>query len=133
MRNATVAMAVKPDFPPLLAPGYHVLNLDALHCLCVAPYPTIQNRRYLFLHLEQMIQDLLLHAIFCDAWIDGSFLTEHPNPGDIDVIIKLDYDVVSNLTVEQRDFIDILNSQAYNERIDTFVFACVPLGHDLYY
>ena len=68
-------MAVKPDFLPLLAPGYHRFDLDGLKRLCVDPYPSVQIRRYLFLHLEQVVQDLLLQRIPCKIWIDGSLFS----------------------------------------------------------
>jgi hypothetical protein len=126
-------VAVKHDFPPLLPPGYHTLTLDKIKRLCVDPFPTVQQRRYLFLHLEQLVQDLLLLAIVCDVWTDGSFVTEHPSPDDLDVIIKLDYDVANSLTTHQREFIDDLNERRCNDRVDSWVFTCFPRHHDLFF
>lgn len=127
------AMAVKPDFPPLLAPGYHHLDLAAIQRLCVDAYPNVQIRRYLFQYLEQTVQDLLIQNIPCKIWIDGSFMTEHPAPDDLDIIVILDYDVANSLSESQREFIDKLNNEGYNyPRVDSWVISLVPRGDDLF-
>jgi hypothetical protein len=95
------AMAAKPDFPPLLAPGFHRLSLDGLRRLCCFPYNI--HRSHLFLHVEQLVQDLLLRHVACELWINGSFLTHKETPGDVDVIVKLDYDVTMTLNEHQKN------------------------------
>ncbi len=120
-------MAVKPDFRPLLAPGFHRFDLDGICRLCC--FPDNLRRSHLFLHLEQLVQDLLLREIRCELWIDGSFLTEKPEPSDIDVIVKFDYDVTLNFTSEQQEFVAKLEEGSYNERIDSFTFTQIPRGH----
>lgn len=123
-------MARKPDYKPLLAPGYHRLTLEDFRRLCVDPYPESTNRRHLFLHLEQLIQDLLILKIPCQVRIDGSVLTEHPAPDDLDIAILLEHDVANNLSVEQRELIDRLNNSTYNyPRVDGFVFVRFSRGH----
>ena len=86
-------MAAKPDFPPLLAPGFHRFDLDGIRRLCC--FPNNLRREHLFLHLEELVQDLLRQSIACELWINGSFLTEKEEPEDKDVILKFDYDVIA--------------------------------------
>jgi hypothetical protein len=121
-------MAHKPDFPPLLPPGYHQLTLDLLKLLCADAFEG-SERAYLFYHLEQLVQDLLAMKLCCEIWVDGSFLTSKGNPSDIDVIIKFDYDVTANFTQDQKDFVDKLETGEYNTRIDSFVFTALPRDH----
>ena len=40
--------------------------------------------------------------MWCELWVNGSFLTEKPEPSDLDVIVKFDYDVTLNLTADQK-------------------------------
>jgi hypothetical protein len=75
------------------------------------------------------VQDLLLRHIPCEIWVNGSFVTAKIEPRDLDVIIKLDYDVTVNLTPAQQEFIDRLEQGTYNDRIDSFTFTCLPRGH----
>jgi len=121
------AMAVKPDFPPLLAPGFHRLDLDGICRLCC--FPDNLRRRHLFLHLERLVQDLLIHRIPCEIWINGRFLTTKDGPSDLDVIIKFDYDVTCNFTPTQKEFMDNLEQEMHNERIDSWVSTVIPRGH----
>ena len=67
--------------------------------------------------------------MWCELWVNGSFLTEKPEPSDLDVIVKFDYDVTLNLTADQKTLVDNLGEGAYNKRIDSWTFTCIPRGH----
>jgi|SRR6185437_115576 len=125
-------MAIKFDFPPLLAPGYHTFDLAGVERLCVRPFSPASNRKFLYQHLEQMVQDLLLKGIRCSLWVDGSFLTEKENPSDLDVIVVLDYDVTLSFTGEQKLFIEDIGEMRYHPHIDSFVITLIPRGHPEY-
>ena len=65
--------AGKPCFPPLLPPGRHVMSVDELRALTVAPFAASTTRGALFSELERLIGDLVHLAgsadsvFFCDA------------------------------------------------------------------
>lgn len=82
---------MKPDFPGLLAPGRHRLDLQQLHDLAVKPYAEDERRHVLFHQLGQWIEKLRRLGIGGTLWLDGSFLTEKPGPGDIDCILWSPY------------------------------------------
>jgi hypothetical protein len=96
----TAAMVAKPDFASLLAPGFHCFTLDGIRHLCC--FPNNLRRSHLFLHLEQLVQDLLIRRIPCEMWIDGSFLTTKEEPGDLDVIVKFDYNATKIYFLSER-------------------------------
>lgn len=77
----------------------------------------------LFLHLEQVVQELLTAGIACEVWIDGSFLTEKDEPNDLDVTIILDADVPDILNEIQLGLIQTLQEGQFSERVDSFVFV----------
>jgi len=77
----------KPDFPPLLPPGVHQLSMDDLHRLAVAPFPEDMRRGEAFRLFKSWIEALQALQVGGKIWLDGSFLTEKPNPSDIDCIL----------------------------------------------
>lgn len=77
----------KPDFPALLAPGMHNLTLPALHALAVAPFIGDARRADLFQKLTTWMGALRTCGLGGTLWLDGSFLTGKPGPGDIDCVL----------------------------------------------
>lgn len=77
----------KADFPPLLPPGMHPLSLQELHDLAVAPFAEDVKRAELFQKLQTWAEAVRASGIGGQLWLDGSFLTEKVEPGDIDCIL----------------------------------------------
>ena len=77
----------KPDFPALLAPGLHTLTLPQLHALAVAPFPQDTRRQDLFDKLTTWAGAVHSAGARGKLWLDGSFLTQKPQPNDIDCVL----------------------------------------------
>lgn len=77
----------KPDFPPLLQPGMHNMTIQELHDLAVAPFGGDVRRQDLHQNLTKWYGALQALGIGGTLWLDGSFLTEKPSPGDIDCVL----------------------------------------------
>ena len=77
----------KPDFPALLPPGIHAKTLREVYELAVAPFLGDARREELFRKLSVWSEALKAAGVMGKVWIDGSFLTEKPHPGDIDCVI----------------------------------------------
>lgn len=101
-----MAFGNKPDFPPLLAPGRHVMTLYQFKAAFVDAFPHDKRRLTLYLKLEEFIQMLLVAEIPCEVWLDGSFLTRKEEPDDIDVTVILDHGANDWLSSEQMALID---------------------------
>lgn len=77
----------KPDFLPLLQPGMHNLSIQDLHNLAVQPFVERPRRDDLFQKLTTWIAALQGLGIGGTLWLDGSFLTDKPDPSDIDCVL----------------------------------------------
>ncbi len=129
-----MSQRTKPERTPLLGPGFHTLTMEQLHDLAVAPFEIRHIRQELFDKLQCLVQTLQSNDVLCDLWLDGSFLTEDPDPGDIDVAIKVDDEVMQSLTDHQDDLLMSISrdDEAFVEGLDTFVFAGYWIGHPYY-
>lgn len=58
-------------------------------------------------------------------WIDGSFVTEKPQPGDVDVVLLVDNTVLQNLSSAD---LDKFRKMVHNKRETKLRFKC-----DLYF
>jgi hypothetical protein len=64
--------------------------------------------------------------------LDGSFLTEKPNPDDADVKVYIDVDAHDNLTDEQHALCIEMNEKDYILGVDSTVFVTYPRGHECF-
>lgn len=105
----------KFDHMPLLAPGRHFMTLQDIEALCVMRFTdrARTTRERLFYALEELCQDILRVGLRCTMFVDGSFLTIKPDPGDVDVLLNIDSDVMQNLLPEQRILVDAINQTSY--------------------
>jgi uncharacterized protein DUF6932 len=76
-----------PDYPPLLAPGFVDVTLDDLDRLFVERFTDRAVRQDLVEHLRRFLAVLRSLGITGMMWLDGSFVTEKPHPGDIDAVL----------------------------------------------
>jgi Family of unknown function (DUF6932) len=113
----------KYDYPPLLAPGRHTMTLAEVEAVCVTRFQNNQRRRHLFHRLEEFIQAFLVAGVACEVWIDGSLLTEKPEPDDLDVTVILEPDVSEMLTNDQQQLVDQAAECGFGHDIDNFAFV----------
>ncbi|WP_420869835.1 DUF6932 family protein [Bradyrhizobium septentrionale] len=128
VRGGSRIVPLKFDHPPLLAPGRHYLSLQQIEILCVHPFTGYarSRREQLFYALEDVIQQLLIVKLPCEVFVDGSFFTEKPDPGDVDCLVAVEYSVMKILTPEQRTLIDGLNQEVYVAGVDSLAVTKYP-------
>jgi hypothetical protein len=121
----------KIDHVPLLAPGRHYLTLAEVEALCVGRFAgASQARRETLFHaLEGLTQRLLVAKIPCNMFVDGSFLTEKPEPDDVDVIVVTELCVYETLFEDQKQLLDDLNRSSFIEGVDSFAVTAYPREH----
>ena len=78
---------LKPSFPALLNPGIHECSLDDVRKLCVDPFPNSNRRPLIWDRFEPFVSQLTALGLPFEMWIDGSYLSEKPEPEDIDVVL----------------------------------------------
>lgn len=79
----------KPEWTPLLAPGFHVLTMSEMRVLCVDAFPASLTRPALMANLDELVSLLLKANVPGKIWIDGSFVTGKPNPDDVDFLLEM--------------------------------------------
>lgn len=125
-----MAGANKPEFAPLLAPGRHVMPLDALSQLCVAPFTTSATRAPLMAKLEAFVVKLRQHVVVCDLWIDGSFISEKIDPEDIDLTFVVHGDVYDSLSPAlQAEIHGFDDGEHLRPDLHGFPIVTRPMGH----
>lgn len=80
----------KIDFPPLLAGGFHPFTLEELRRCTVDDFPESRRRPELFSALSVYLELLSNTGLKADVWIDGSYMSEKPEPEDIDMVVSFD-------------------------------------------
>lgn len=123
----------KFDHAPLLAPGCHTLALPDIYRIGVERFDgnSRKRREHYFHLLEELVQRLLIAGVCCDIYVDGSFLTVKPDPSDIDVIVRVDYDHYSALSDEQREAFEEVNKENI-AGLDALAVASYPRGHQYF-
>ncbi|MBW5437444.1 hypothetical protein FXB41_22610 [Bradyrhizobium canariense] len=113
----------KQAFQPLLPPGRHVIGLDEFKALAVARFSTSVRRPLMFTELERLVADLIALNLTCELWVDGSFLTEKPEPDDIDLTFAAwaqSFDLV-HPAVQQVVINSLNGGNKYSPLLHTFI------------
>ena len=101
------------EYAPLLEPGLYDVPFDGLKeiltKLLVRPFADSRHRELLLEHLLALLTEVRSVGIFTEAWIDGSFVSDKEEPGDIDIVLW--YNVASSLSPrELRTYRELLDS-----------------------
>ena len=70
------------------------MNIRRLKRLAVDRYPKSRLRRISFDNLNNIIKRLNHFELQGEVWVDGSFMTQKPNPDDIDAVLRIRADAV---------------------------------------
>lgn len=125
----------KVDAPPLLRPGMHSLTFSELEHIAVTALPESPRRVELFTKLTAWADAVRLAGITGTLWVDGSFLTEKENPGDIDCILWNPRWVDPSLdTPSTRQLLEKLLDQAHAEALYNLDFYMEsPAAHEVFH
>lgn len=107
---------------------YSIINLDleTFQKVFVTQHEHSVTRKRLFENYQVYTNDLIkiISRPFFQ-WIDGSFVTKKLNPGDIDVVTFVDYQVFKERRLL---FMDRQNLKA-TQGIDSYFVRLFPVGH----
>ncbi|MFB9077731.1 DUF6932 family protein [Flavobacterium procerum] len=95
----------------------------------VTKIPTIQ-RKEIFEAYVKYNQDFkkVCNLDILHQWINGSFVTKKTNPGDIDLVTFLDYNIVLELGSKLNDFIFPNSEKIYG--VDAYIIEVYPENHN---
>jgi hypothetical protein len=74
------------EYRPLYQAGFKDINESDLKSVFVEPFENPERREYLLSRFSALLDRFKEVGISSEVWIDGSFSTEKPEPGDIDMI-----------------------------------------------
>jgi len=120
------------ECPPLLKPGEHSLSLEEVRELCVAQFPASPQRRKLYDGFCKFLDFVRHNNIEGEIWIGGSFLTQKPDPGDIDLVLYVDHRKLDIYSTEQQWLIELLDdtdSMLHQFGCHVFVEIVYEEGH----
>jgi hypothetical protein len=98
--------AQKVEYPPLLPHGFHARELSSLMEEFVNPFPESETRATLLEDFALLFRSLHKAGIVGQIWLDGSFLTTKPNPGDIDFILVIETVFFDSSSASQQALIE---------------------------
>ena len=103
------------------------MSIEELRQQCVDRFPLSTTRTEIMAGLAEVIGRLIQYQVAGELWVDGSFLTEKINPGDVDIVLRVQSSVYDDGTTEQRETIDWIgeNLREYN-LCDSYVFPEFP-------
>jgi hypothetical protein len=102
-----------PEYSPLLSPGFVDVPLDDLEKVFAAGFPDPSVRLDLIKSLRNFISILKGLGVTGTLWLDGSFATEKPHPGDVDCLLLSPNDVLQRLHPSD---LDILTQMVHNKK-----------------
>lgn len=111
-----MAIAPKQEFPPLLNVGFHPVGMVELRRLCVDRFPLSVTRPSIMRNLVDLIDLMHKQRIPSDVWIDGSFLTEKLDPGDVDLLWVIDAQIFLGLSTSQLAFVNWYSTNNLNSQ-----------------
>ncbi len=121
----------KPDFPPLLPPGVHARSDLQIFALAVSPFPADAKRAWHYARFNEWMERLRRLGIGGILWVDGSFLTEKPGPGDIDVVLWNPMSSRSLGAAAQKDVHDLIDPAVARMLYGLDLYVESPTAADL--
>ena len=92
-----------PDHQPLFKPGFHDINVEDLENHFVQPFNDSSRREFLTEKLRYFITRLKELETNLEIWLDGSYVTDKTEPGDIDLIVFIEPKDVNALSEDKKN------------------------------
>lgn len=89
------------EYDPIYPAGFHDISFENLEDIFVTPFEMSERRQYLTDRFKAYIEKFSDLNLKVEIWLDGSYSTYKPEPGDIDILIVFDADEVNNLPPEK--------------------------------
>jgi len=93
----------------------------------VAPFKSAR-RNTIFAALEEFCADLHQKGLSGELWLDGSFLTEKPDPNDLDGVLVVHHEMYDTFPPMALDFADgmVASADKIQDVLDMFLCIYYP-------
>ena len=103
------------------------MSVEVLRRYCVDGFPLSKTRAKIMAGLAEVIERLSAYRVVGELWVDGSFLTEKINPGDVDIVLRVPSSVYDDGTSEQRGMANWIDGNLRERNLcDSYVFYEFP-------
>lgn len=112
------------NYKPLFPAGFKDIEIKDLEETFVKPFPNPDRRAYLLERFAALIEKFKETGISSEVWIDGSFATDKPEPGDIDMIFFINGIDANKLDAEKQKILTELNDRKISQiryKCDVFI------------
>ena len=110
----------KMEFKPIYSAGFHDILLDDIDDIFVIPFENNKRRKFLADRFKNFLDEFAKLKISAEIWIDGSYATYKPEPGDIDIVFFCNPKQLNRLTQEKQNRI----SELFNQNIVKIRYNC---------
>lgn len=114
----------------LLPPGIHELSLSEIGEI-FGSFQQTEQRPILFRKLRDLVEQTRGLSFIRDIIVDGSFVTSHPTPNDIDLIVVVAQEILSRTEPLNPFEYNAVSSRRLRKRYNFDVFV-VPEGSGAY-
>lgn len=115
--------------------GLHPMTVDDVEKIFVTGFPSSNTRQGIIDGYKKHADDLAKIINECVQFIDGSFVTNKNDPGDIDMVCLIDGDTVDALApAEQTKLAALLSGPATKatHKCDAYLVVTYPETHPAY-
>jgi hypothetical protein len=120
------------DSDGLLPPGVHPATPTDVERLLVYGLDNSEQRRKVFDDWMRHRATLLDLVSFRHQWLDGSFVTDKPKPGDADVVTIIDSLIFDGLTDARQTLVRKMHQGPTSKElwgVDAYLLVRYPEGH----
>lgn len=86
-----------------LPAGIHKMTAAEFEATFVTAFPFSSTRKPILKGYNQHADELLAVIGQCEQFLDGSFVTNKNDPGDIDMVVMVDAEILDAIDVSKRD------------------------------
>lgn len=123
----------KPDYEPILSAGRHEMTVSEFESRFVHGLGGATRKLIWVLCTDLVVKPLAALDIKCELWLNGSFITKCPEPGDLDGSLMIASEAIDELTQEAVAYLNKLDdsSPGLPKELDLFLCQVYPKGHPL--
>ncbi|KAF0250043.1 MAG: hypothetical protein FD167_554 [bacterium] len=94
---------MKTEYPSIIPIGITKMRLDEFEEWVKTSFKDSEYRQNLLNYFKEVIKKIQVFRFSFEVWVDGSYLTEKPEPDDIDLLIIISRRLVNKLSQDRQD------------------------------
>lgn len=94
---------MKIEYPSILPSGFTIMRLNEFENWVESSFGGSEYKQSLLNNFKEVIRKIQSFGFSFEIWIGGSYLTEKPEPEDIDMLIVISRRLVNKLSQDKQD------------------------------